>query len=165
MTPGWAEGSRLCAGPPQSPAGPGPGPPQDCTGNSKFESRCALTVLKSLTVYGLLLSEDITGRNAAQRWFHPTRSPSTGWCTFPAAVPFPPPVPFSTRVPAGMKPPLGRDSSVNMAPAGFPGVKTPTIDALAAGGVILDNYYVDTVCSPVSGQQLIIKLQAQMPCS
>jgi len=32
--------------------------------------------------------------------------------------------------------------------AGAPGVKTPTLDALAHSGVLLNNYYVDTVCSP-----------------
>lgn len=31
---------------------------------------------------------------------------------------------------------------------GQPGVKTPTLDGLAHSGVILNNYYVDTVCSP-----------------
>ena len=31
---------------------------------------------------------------------------------------------------------------------GQPGVKTPTIDAMARSGIILNEYYVDTVCSP-----------------
>ena len=58
----------------------------------------------------------VTGRNAAQWGFHPTRNPSTGWYKVPPAVPLSPAVPGSTRVSASMKPPMGRDSSVNMAP-------------------------------------------------
>ena len=53
-------------------------------------------------------SSNITGRNAAQRRFHPTRNASTGWFKVLPAVP------FSTRVSAGMKHPLGRDSSGNI---------------------------------------------------
>ena len=31
---------------------------------------------------------------------------------------------------------------------GSPAVRTPTINALASSGILLDSYYVDTVCSP-----------------
>ena len=48
----------------------------------------------------------VTGRNAAQRGFHPTRKHSTGWFKVPPAVPLSPAMLFSTRVSAGMKPPL-----------------------------------------------------------
>ena len=47
----------------------------------------------------------ITGRNAAQRGFHPTRKPSTDWSKVSPAVP------SCTRISTGMKPPLGGDSS------------------------------------------------------
>ena len=43
----------------------------------------------------------ITGRNAAQRWFHPTRKPSTDWFKVSPAMTLSPAVPFSTRVSAG----------------------------------------------------------------
>ena len=56
----------------------------------------------------------VTGRNAAQRGFHPARKPSTGWCKVPPAVLLSPAVAFCTRVSAGMKPCLGRDSSENV---------------------------------------------------
>ena len=56
----------------------------------------------------------VTGRNADQRGFHPTRSPSTGRFKVPPAVPLLPAVPLCTRVSAGMKPALGRDSSVKL---------------------------------------------------
>ena len=45
-----------------------------------------------------------TGRNAAQRGFHPTRNLKTGWCKVPPAVLLSPAVPLCPRVSAGMKP-------------------------------------------------------------
>ena len=48
----------------------------------------------------------------AQRGFHPTRNPGTGWLKIPPAVPLSPAVPICTRVSAGMNTPMGRDSSV-----------------------------------------------------
>ena len=39
--------------------------------------------------------------------------------------------------------------------AGYPGVKTPTIDGLAHAGVILNSYYVDTVCSPTRATVMV----------
>ena len=43
---------------------------------------------------------------------HLTINPSTGWFTFPPAVPLSPAVPFCTRVSTVMKPPLGREEVV-----------------------------------------------------
>ena len=63
----------------------------------------ALKTQSSVRVSNIKLN--ITGRNFAQRGFHPARNPSAGRCTVP---------PFWTRVSAGMKFPLGRDSSGNM---------------------------------------------------
>ena len=56
----------------------------------------------------------VTGRNAAQRGFHPTRKPSINWFKVPPEVPLTPAVPFSSRVSAGINPPLGRVSSVKI---------------------------------------------------
>ena len=56
----------------------------------------------------------VTGRNAVQNGFHPTRKPSTGLIKIAPAVPLSPAVSFCTRVSAGMKDRLGRDSSMNV---------------------------------------------------
>ena len=57
--------------------------------------------MKYFQGHGSPVKRFITGRNATQKWFHPTRNPSTGWCTVPPAVPFLPAVPFCTKVSTG----------------------------------------------------------------
>ena len=73
-------------------------------------------------------------RNAAQRGFHPTGNPSSGWFMVPPAVAASPAVPFSTRVSAGMKPPLGRDSLLHFRVKRFINEYTPFC-AVRPGGL------------------------------
>lgn len=46
---------------------------------------------------------------------------------------------------------------------GFHGsvIRTPHLDALAAGGVVLDNYYVQPLCTPSRSQLLTGRYQVQ----